>query len=175
MRFFILDGKDLKLRYFVFFMILAASVCAFITAHSARVTTREVRLYFVDAEMLRLIPVKMSVADSGDPQLMARRLLDELIKGRDENPKIRRLIPDIKHCMTVSVRDGCAVVDIKRKMVENHPEGRDLELLTVYSVVNTLTGIDGVQTVRFTVEGKTQRDFMGYLDMRETFVPDFFV
>jgi len=29
--------------------------------------------------------------------------------------------------------------------------------------------------VRFTIDGKRQKDFKGYIDMRETFIPDYFI
>ncbi|MBQ3471820.1 MAG: GerMN domain-containing protein, partial [Clostridia bacterium] len=93
----------------------------------------------------------------------------------DENPKIRRLIPKISGCLTARMEDYNVTEDIKSEVIKKHPEGRDLELLTIYQIVNTLTGLDGVKTVRFTIDGKTQRNFMGYLDMRETYVPDYFV
>ena len=77
--------------------------------------------------------------------------------------------------MTVSVKDDIAYVDIKDSMIQNHEDGRDLELLTVYSVVDSLLSIKGITNVRFTVNGHKQKDFMGYLDMRETFIPDYTV
>lgn len=164
----------MKLRYAAFFSILIAAISVSVYARGAKVNTVTARLYFVDAEMLRLIPVEMQFPET-QPQRMAQRVLSELIKGRDDNPKIRRIIPNVKRGMTVKVRDGCAFVDIKSEIKENHPDGRDLEILTIYQIVNSLTEIDGIQTVRFTVDGEITRNFMGHIDMRETFVPDYFV
>ena len=48
---------------------------------------------------------------------------------------------------------------LKQELVDKHPDGRDLELLTVYSIVNSLTGLDGIVNVRFTIDGKRQKDF----------------
>ena len=70
--------------------------------------------------------------------------------------------------------DRIAYVDIKQELADKHPEGRDLELLTVYSIVNSLTGLDGIVNVRFTIDGKRQKDFKGYIDMRETFYSGLF-
>lgn len=160
--------------YFTFFMILAFALAAVVHARGVNVATTETRLYFVDTEMLRLIPVRVTIPD-GTTEKKAQRVLDELVKGRDDNPKIRRLIPNISHCLTARVEDETVYVNISSKMVENHPKGRDLELLTVYQIVNSLTEIDGVKVVRFTINGSVERHFMGYLDMRETFVPDYFI
>lgn len=163
-----------RLRYAAFCLILVIALAASVYARGARVNTVTARLYFVDAEMLRLVPVEMQLPET-NPQRMAQRVLDELIEGRDDNPKIRRIIPKIKRGMTVKVRDGCAFVNIKKEVRDNHPDGRDLEILTVYQIVNSLTELDGVKTVRFTIDGEVTRNFMGHIDMRETFVPDYFV
>ena len=109
------------------------------------------------------------------PEEQAKLVIKALIEGDDDNLKIRRTIPDIRGCMSVKVKGEIAYVDIKRKMIENHSEGRDIELLTVYSIVNSLASVKGITNVRFTIEGEVSEDFMGYLDMRETFIPDYTV
>ena len=48
-------------------------------------------------------------------------------------------------------------MDIKQELADKHPEGRDLELLTVYSIVNSLTGLDGIVNVRFTIEASVRK------------------
>lgn len=174
MEVFTLKKKCGFIGYFIFFMILALTVVSVAHARGVHLEKTDAKLYMVDAEMLRLIPVKIKIP-VGDTQRMAQRLLDELVEGRDENPKIRRLLPKIPGCLTARMEDYNVTVDIKSEVIKKHPEGRDLELLTIYQIVNTLTGLDGVKTVRFTIDGKTQRNFMGYLDMRETYVPDYFV
>ena len=65
-----------------------------------------------------------------------------------------------------------AYVNIKEKMISSHPDGRELELLTVYQIVNSLTSIEGIENVRFSINGRVQKNFMGYLDMREIFTSD---
>ena len=174
MEVFALKKKCGFIGHFVFFMILALTVVAVAHARGVHLTRVDAKLYMVDAEMLRLIPVKIKIPE-GDTQRMAQRLLDELIEGRDENPKIRRLIPKIRGCLTARIEDYNVTVNISGEVLKKHPEGRDLELLTIYQIVNTLTELNGIKTVRFTIDGKVQRNFMGYIDMRETFVPDYFI
>ena len=162
------------LGYFTYFLIFALTIAAVAQGRGAHVPVTETRLYFVDAEMLRLVPVKTSIPE-GSTERMAQRVLDELVDGRDSNYKIRRVIPKIKGGLKASVNGETVCVDISRAVADSHPEGRDLEVLTIYQIVNSLTELDGVKTVKFTIDGVTQRDFMGYIDMRETFVPDYFV
>lgn len=166
--------KRLIIRHVAFLLILLIGFGVVAVSGSIKAQTTEVKLYFVDSQMLRLMPVKMAIPQT-TPEKMAQRMLSEIIEGRDENPKIRRLVPKEKKCMTVKVKDKIAYVDIKQSAVDAQPDGRDLELLTVYSIVNSLTGIDGIVNVRFTVNGQVQKDFKGYIDMRETFIPDYFI
>lgn len=158
-------------RNILFVIILAVGFTTVGAATREASESVQVKLYFTDADFMRLIPENTSVKKT-DVQNEARAVIRELIKGRDQNPKIRRLIPDIKRCMTVSTRGDVAYVDITQKMIDVHPEGREAERLTVYQIVNSLTSIDGIECVRFTVNGSTQKNFMGYLDMREPFVAD---
>ena len=137
--------KNTLIRHFIFLLILAIGFGTVVISQNTHTETAEVKLYYVDAQMLRLIPVKTQIP------------------------------PNVKHGIKVKVLDRIAYVDIKQELADKHPEGRDLELLTVYSIVNSLTGLDGIVNVRFTIDGKRQKDFKGYIDMRETFIPDYFI
>lgn len=163
-----------KIVVLIAVLITAAAVITSCEAVRKEKPMVEAKLYFVDAQMMRLLPLKVYIRDF-TPQKEAKILLNELIRGRDDNPKIRRIIPNIKNCMSVRVEGKTAYVNIKKEMVENHPDGRDLEILTVYSIVNSLTSIKEIETVRFTIDGKRQKDFKGFVDMRETFIPDYYV
>ena len=154
-----------KIVFFVLILICAATI-AF--AYNEDKPTEELKLYVIDAEMMHLIPIEITVRET-DTRGEARAGISALIQGFDDNPKIRRLIPKIRACMSVKVEGNTARVNITKAMVKNHPEGRDLERLTVYSIVNSLTSIRGIDNVQFTVDGKIRRDFMGYMDMRGAF------
>lgn len=162
----------LKKMLFVIILIIGFGTVAL--SSGGQPETMEIKLYFVDAGMMRLIPISTSIRKT-DTEHEAKAVINALIAGRDSNPKIRRLIPDIKNCMSVRVNGSTAYVNITQKMIDAHPEGRDLEILTVYQIVNSLTSIDGITNVRFKINSQTQKNFMGYLDMRETFIPDYLV
>lgn len=161
-------------RKILFVIILIIGFGTVAVSSNGQPETTEVKLYFVDAGMMRLIPMRTNICKT-DTEHEAKAVLNALIAGRDDNPKIRRLIPDIKKCMSVKVNGDTAYVNITQKMIDAHPDGRELEMLTVYQIVNSLTSIEGITNVRFKINSQTQKNFMGYLDMRETFIPDYFV
>lgn len=161
---------------YVALAVVLLTVCAsvFLITRAASLQTEEINIYFVDAETMRLTPVKTTIPHA-DTERTARYVLDALIEGHDDNPKILRLVPRDESCMTVKVKDKIAYVDLKSSILKTHPDGRDFEILTVYSIVNSLTNVDGIVNVRFTVDGERKKNFMGYVDMRETFIPDYCV
>lgn len=157
---------------FLLILIMSAGIIASSCGNSPEMT--EVKIYFTDAQMFKLVPVVTYIPDS-TPQKKAQTVINELIEGKDGNRSIYRTIPKIKKGMSVKVKDKTAHVNITKPMIEAHQQSRDAEILTVYSIVNSLTGIDGITTVKFTIDGKTVKDFMGYIDMRETFIPDYMI
>lgn len=135
---------------------------------------KSVELYFVDSEMLRLIPSTVYI-DNKSIEKTAKLVVSELIKGRDGNPKILRTIPNIKNGITVDVKNDTAYVNLSKQFIEQHTDNSVHEILTVYSIVNSLASVEGITKVKFTIDGKVCETFKGHIDMRETFVPDYTV
>ena len=77
-------------------------------------------------------------------QKMAQRVADELVEGYDDNPKIRRIIPNVKHGIKVKVLDRIAYVDLKQELVDKHPEGRDLNCLQCIQSLIRLQDLTGL-------------------------------
>lgn len=158
------------MRKFVFAFILLCGVAGAVLACSraGNVPQTAIKLYFADAELFRLLPYDAEIPES-DAENMARAALDKLIQGRDDNNKIRRLLPEDKRCLSVYVKDSVAYVDLSSRIAHGLPSSRDTERLVIYQITDTLTGIKGIRFVKFTVDGAVRKDFMGYFDMRETY------
>ena len=158
------------MRRAAFFMIIITGIVCFAIAcaRSDEVRKTETELYFADAEINRLLPYSVEITDA-DSEHMARSALELLIKGRDNNEKIRRLLPDDKDCASVRVEGQTAYVDLSSDIASELPMSRDIEKMLIYQIVDTMTRIKGIRFVRFTVDGTVKKDFMGFYDMRETF------
>ncbi|MCH5186567.1 MAG: GerMN domain-containing protein [Oscillospiraceae bacterium] len=131
-------------------------------------------LYFVDSELMMLIPNTYYLPEVSREKA-AKKVISELINGRDDNSKIMRIMPKIKNGITVKVKNDTAYVDLSNEFVQAHTDNAHKEILTVYSIVDSLTSIDGIKKVRFTIGGKEQAKFKGNIDMREVFLPDYTV
>lgn len=146
----------------------------FHSAQQANAVNETAELYFVDSELMMLIPSTYYLpAVSRDKA--AKKVINELISGRDDNDKIMRIMPKIKNGITVKVKNDTAYVDLSNEFVQAHTDNAHKEILTIYSIVDSLTSIDGIKKVRFTIGGKEQADFKGNVDMREVFLPDYTV
>lgn len=130
------------------------------------------KIYFADARLFKLIGVNTQI-NKADPQSQAKEMLDIIIEGHDDNKKIKRVFANVRDGMSVKVKDNVAYVDIKEKLAKQQEGNRETEALAIYSVVNSLTGIDGIDIVKFTVGGRMVKDFMGHFDMREGFIANY--
>jgi germination protein M len=62
----------------------------------------------------------------------------------------------------VYVEGDIAFVDFSKEFVDNHPGGSLGEYNTIYSIVNSITEIDGIEQVVFLIDGKRQNAYKGH-------------
>jgi len=130
-------------------------------------------LYFGDESSDYLIKEFRTVSSVRNPEKMSRLLINELIKGPDA--KGVRTIPEQTRLLAVDFKnDGLLLIDFSKEFTEEHPGGSSSEIMTVYSIVNTLTtNIKDVKMVRITQNGRTLNTIAGHIDCNKTFYPDF--
>ena len=134
-------------------------------------TTRPIRLFFAAPSADKLQEEERPIPRSASFVQEAKRTVEELIKGPqgDLDPTIpagvslRQLYVDGR---------GTAYVDFTRDLQTKHPGGSGGELLTIYSIVDTLTAnFDGIQRVKILVEGSEILTLAGHIDARHSFKP----
>lgn len=123
-----------------------------------------VKLYFSDKEGTKLVGeiryLSLDEAKQGTERL-ASALVKELIAG-PSNTELKSTIPEGAALRSpVKVEGRTAIVDLTKEFVDNHPGGKEAEEMTIFSIVNTLTELKDIETVRFQVNGKKQKDFKG--------------
>ena len=158
-----------KIIFVLFFVLVFLTACE--TEDKQIVGTQ---IYYIDSQMLRLVSVDFE-NNQNTVQKQAEAVISGLIEGADYNTKIKRMIPKNSDCLSVRVEKNKAYVDISGESIGSFPDGRVAENLIVYQIVNSLTSIDGIDAVRFTIDGVAQKKFKGFIDMRETFIPDYYI
>lgn len=120
---------------------------------------REVILYFADAEGEYLV---------GEPRWIEGRdvavgVLEALIEGPSDDAH-SITIPMGTRLLGLEISEGVAYVDLSRGFREEHWGGSS-EVLTIYSVVNTLTELEGIRAVQFLLEGEQVDTLTGHMDI----------
>lgn len=121
----------------------------------------EVNLYFSDSQAMYLIPEKRKISQI--PSIV-RQAVNELIKG-PENSDFYRTIPEGTQVNEVYISDDIVYIDLSEEIFKNHPGGSSGELMTVYSIVNTLTEIPPIKGVQILVEGNEMESLVGHIDI----------
>ena len=128
----------------------------------------EVNLYFSDSQAMYLVPEKRKIPQT--PSL-ARQVVIELIKG-PENPNLYPTIPKETQVNEVYIADDIVYIDLSEEIFKNHPGGSSGELMTVYSIVNTLTEITPIRAVQILVEGNEKESLVGHIDISMPLIRD---
>lgn len=116
--------------------------------------TKTVTLYFSDSQAMYVVGEEreISLTKGVSPE---EKVLSELMAGPGTD-ELWNAIPEGTRLLSVSTENGVCTVNFSREYVENSPGGTASERMAIYSVVNTLTGLKGIQKVQFLIEGKKQ-------------------
>lgn len=129
---------------------------------------RRVLLYFSDREGDYLIGEKREISKREDVEEEAEETIRELIRG-PKGKLIPTLPPQTKILGVELDEKGVAKVNFSKALSKNHPGGSSAEMMTVYSVVNSLTSnFPEIKRVQFLVEGKGIESITGHLSLKQS-------
>lgn len=132
-----------------------------------------VKLYFSDNQAMFLKPEVREVTVQGEP--LAEVVVKELIKGPTEKDLLKTVPPETK-LLSLQVEDGIAYLNLSKEVQTKHWGGTTGEMMTVYSIANTLTDLNiGIKKVQFLVEGEKQETLVGHLGTFEPITPDWYM
>jgi len=131
-----------------------------------------VKLFFQAADRPGLVIEERAVAFSTDLSRQLRGVVEELVRGS----KIGlgpTLAPETKVLDVFVTPRGIAYVDLSKEAVAGHRGGSEAELMTVYSVVNSLTtSFPAVRRVQILVEDRPAETLKGHVDLTRPLPPD---
>ena len=162
--------KKIRIIYLLYLIVI--TVAGFLIRFYPRPEPAAITVYYVDRQMMRLVPVSYNIGHAA-PDKQCERIIEELTYDRGYDSNIRRLIP--KQAVSVKVKDSVATVNINTEFFQHSEKNRNFETLIIYQLVNSVASVEGVSRVEFLIDGKRQKDFMGFIDMRESFIPDYYV
>lgn len=133
---------------------------------------RTVHLYFGDLKGRYLMAEQRVITKPADDIALARSLLTMLIEG-PKTGAVRTLPVGARLRAVHMTGAGTAFVDFEEGTLAGHPGGVGSELLSIYSVVNTLVlNVEKIRTVKFLIGGREAATLVDHVDLREPFEVD---
>ena len=138
---------------------------------SVLVEKKEVLLYFSDSEGEYLIAEKRPILKKNEVKEEAKETILELIKGPKE--KLIPTLPPRTKLLTLQINDaGVAKVNFSSALSKDHPGGSSAEMMTVYSIVNSLAlNFPQIKRVQILIDGKSIETITGHLSLRQPISP----
>ena len=131
-----------------------------------------VKLFFQAADRPGLVMEDRSVRFSSDLTGQVRAVMEELIKG--PRTGLQPTLSSATRVLEVFVSArGVAYVDLSREAQTIAAGGSEAELITVYSVVNSLAAnFPAIRRVQILVDDKPATTLAGHVDLTRPLPPD---
>jgi len=135
-------------------------------------TKQPVTLYFSDDQAMYLVPEEREVVKGGD-ETLEEVIINELIKGPGKEG-LTRTMPEGTKLLSVTVVNGVAYVNLSKEFKTKHWGGSAGETMTLYSIVNSLCKLAGIEKVQLLLEGDKQESILnGNMDTSIPIEPDY--
>lgn len=123
---------------------------------------REVALYFAEPRGRYLLRVTDGISGCEDDRDCVRALLERLIAG--PQGKAVRVLPATTLIKGVELDNDLVRINFSRHLVDHHPGGSLTELLTIYSLINSLSeSFPYLRQLQILVEGEVRPTLKGHV------------
>ncbi len=125
----------------------------------------EITLFFANSDGTALVAEHRNVVYSSNIS-MEKLVMEKLLEG-PENASMRATLSSDRKINSISVKDGTCYVDLSDPAVDF--TGAVSEEVSIYSIVNSLSEIEGVNHVQISVDGATDRTLRGGINLDKPF------
>jgi len=135
----------------------------------------DIFVYFADQTNTYLVAEQRSVHFATDPSELGRNIIHTLLKGPRKD-----LAPTIPSGTVLRAfyvdRNRTASVDLSNAVQKNHPGGGRSELMTIYSIVNSLVlNMPSIERVKILFDGREAKTLAGHIDLSLPFKADMLI
>jgi len=157
-------AKKNKKNGYLFFggviLILGLMYLIFFTSPQAQL--KEVKLYFSYNQAQNL---KAEVREVKTDKLY-KNTIRELIKGPSKED-LGRTIPEGTELINLELEEDILTLNFNSNFRKNHWGGSTGEIMTIYSIVNTMCQFSEVDQVLFLLEGEQVESLVGHVSLNE--------
>lgn len=123
-------------------------------AHTSE--NRTVKLYFADKDGY-LVPEYRTIKIT-DTMPVEQYIVSELIKG-PQNAELSAVISADTQLISAELSDATAYINLGQSFIDRNAGSPEKQLLAVYSIVNSVTELPGVNNVQILIGGKKVKGF----------------
>lgn len=126
-----------------------------------------VTLFFSEEEGEFLVGEKREISKRGRVEEEAKETIAELIEG--PHGGFIPTLPSHSKLLTLQIdAEGLAKVNFDQTLSKEHPGGSSAEMLTVYSIVNSLTlNFPQIKRVQILIDGKVVESIAGHISLKQ--------
>jgi spore germination protein GerM len=134
--------------------------------------TISVKLYFPAADTGGLLVEERNVPFSSDLSRQLRSVMEELVRGSNTG-LLAAVASDTRILEVFVTARGVAFVDLSKEVLALPGSGSQSELLTVYSIVNSIVAnFPAVKRVQLLVDDRPLTTLGGHVDISRPLLPD---
>lgn len=129
---------------------------------------QDITLYFSDDQAMYLnAEVRtVEVEEARQAEQIRTAVINELIAGPEDSTLYRTIPPEAK-LLGIEVKDAIAYVDFSEEIRTKHWGGSTGEIMTMGSIINSLTELEGIEKVLVLINGEIQETLVGHLEISE--------
>lgn len=133
---------------------------------------REVQLYFIDPEGSHLVPELRQIPGCDVDRDCMQSLLEALISGSQQGNL--PVLPKTVQLLGIEQENDLVQLNFSKQLVDHHPGGSLSELLTIYSLVNSLVeNFSYLRQVQILVEQQVKQTLKGHVRIDQPVYADF--
>jgi len=128
-------------------------------------------IYMASEDGNHLVPVIRTLkvdANIGYETSILRLLID----GPLDDESLLRTVPESTEVKNVYIREGICYVDLSESFITDSVPGSISDMLTIYSIVNSLAERPNISKVQFLIEGEIKDAYKGHFELDKAFEPN---
>jgi spore germination protein GerM len=115
--------------------------------------TINMKIYFAALGQDEVFSFEERLINAGSPQVAVENTVNELLKGPSKSFHYPVIPPGTK-LLGVEIYENLAKIDLSQEFLENSLESGILDDYVIYTIVDTVTQVPGVEGVIFLIDGK---------------------
>ena len=115
-------------------------------------------LYYQNKETKELMPEGRMI-DSKELLTGPYATLMGLLLEGPKNEKLQTVIPEGTRVLKAELKGETVYLDLSKEFIDNHKGGQEAENMTIYAIVNTLTQLNEVNSVKILINGREDQAF----------------